>query len=78
MAPKNETSAPGTSQVLTERDQRMLCTVLHNNKNAMEIDYNHFAETFGLKNAASARMAWSNMKKKIEAVAGPKKNDGNY
>jgi len=54
--------------------------IVHCNKNPVEIDYNQFAETFGLKNAASARTAWAGVRKKIKAVAGPPpvKHAGNY
>lgn len=77
MAPKNDTAASGTFAPLTEREQRMLFGgVLHCNKNTIEIDYDKFAEMFGLKNAASARTGWAGVRKKIEAVAGPA--PGNY
>ena len=53
--------------------------IAHCSKNNVEIDYNKFAEVFGLKNAASARTAWAGIRKKIEAVAGPvPKTAGNY
>jgi hypothetical protein len=85
MAPKNDSAATsGTFALLTERELRMLFNAItHCNKNAIEVDYAKFADTFGLKNAASARTGWSQIRKKmIEAVVGAKKKDvaaaGNY
>jgi hypothetical protein len=84
MAPKTDSTATsGTFAPLTERELRMLFNAItHCNKNAIEVDYAKFADTFGLKNAASARTGWSQIRKKIEAVVGAKKKDvaaaGNY
>jgi hypothetical protein len=82
MAPKTEaTTSSGTFAPLTERELRMLFgAILHCNKQAIEIDYNKFAETFGLKNAANARTGWAGIRRKMEGVVGAKKKDvaGNY
>jgi hypothetical protein len=77
MAPKTDTTTfGGTFAPLTEREQRMLfAAITHCNKNAVEVDYQKFADAFGLKNAASARTGWSQIRKKIEAVVGAKKKD---
>jgi hypothetical protein len=64
MPPKSNTNS------LSERDHEAIVAAFKHNKNNFEIDYEGYAATLGLANAASGRTNWATLRKKLNISAG--------
>jgi hypothetical protein len=61
---------PSSTGALTDRDHEAIVAAFKHNKNAFELDFEAYAVTLGLANAASGRTNWSNLKKKLKISSG--------
>ena len=59
-----------SSGSLSERDHQAIVAAFKHNKNNFEIDFDGYAATLGLANAASGRTNWGNLKKKLNLSTG--------
>lgn len=57
--------ANSASVSLSDRDHQALVAAFKHNKNAFELDYEDYAATLGLANAASGRTNWATLRKKM-------------
>jgi hypothetical protein len=64
MPPKSNTTS------FSERDHEAIVAAFKHNKNNFEIDYEGYAATLGLANAASGRTNWATLRKKLNISAG--------
>ncbi|KAI9729568.1 MAG: hypothetical protein M1834_006764 [Cirrosporium novae-zelandiae] len=62
---------------LTPRDQEFIIAIFKCSEGSLKIDYDQVAKELNLKNAASARVSWSGVRKKLHSNVGGDDSNAN-